>query len=80
MYFRQQALLYLRGSEYQPVPTPGVAVYSNLGQFGISLRVNSALLVSSRQASVLQKPPYHLAVTAPLVGSTAEHTKGANVT
>lgn len=29
--------------------------------------------------SVLQKPPQHLAVTAPLVGSAAEHKKGANV-
>lgn len=67
------------GSDYEPVLTQGVAVHGNLGQFGISLRVNSVLLVSSRQVSVLQKPPCHLEVTAPLVGSAAEHTKGANV-
>lgn len=53
----QQAVLYLKGSEYKPVLTQGVAVNGNLGQFGISLRVNSVLLVSSRQVSVLQKPP-----------------------
>lgn len=57
MYFMQQAVLYLKGSEYEPVLTQGVSVNGNLGQFGISLHVNSVLLVSSRQVSALQKPP-----------------------
>lgn len=57
MYFMQQAVLYLKGPEYEPVLTQGVSVNGNLGQFGISLRVNSVLLVSSREVSVLQKPP-----------------------